>query len=84
MCNHGEHGERHIEIVVLPRVPRVPRVPVVESSSGVELPVRRIVARELLLCQDRPYHLNRDAILFQDGIVEGPVGHLARIHQLFV
>src|SRR5262245_32161626 len=50
----------------------------------VKLPIRRVIARQLLFCEQRADHLDRDAVLFKDRVMEGAVGHLAGIHKLFM
>ena len=47
----------------------------------VESPRRLVVARERLLFEARSNQVHRDRVLFQNGVVELPVGHLARLDE---
>src|SRR5262245_44619417 len=54
------------------------------SYRPIKLPARLEIACQLLFGQNRANHLDRDAVLFQNRVVKCAIGHLARIHQLFV
>src|SRR6266508_500412 len=52
------------------------------SAPFVEPPARPVVARQRLLGEQRAHHLDGHAAALQDGVVELPVGHLLRVHEL--
>src|SRR5262245_3655959 len=45
----------------------------------VKLPIRRVIARQLLFGEQGADHVDRDAVLLENRVVEGAVGHLAGI-----
>src|SRR4051812_28311458 len=55
---------------------------IADSLLG-KLPAGREVARQLLAREGGANQLDRDGVLAQDGVVEGAVGHLARVDELF-
>src|SRR5262249_48493540 len=50
----------------------------------VKLPIRLVIARQLLLGEQRANHLDRNAVLFEDRVVEGAISHLAGTHKIFM
>jgi len=46
----------------------------------VKLSIRRVIARQLLFGEQRADHLDRDAVLFEDLVVEDVIGHPAHPH----
>lgn len=52
------------------------------GNIPIKLPARPVIPVEPCVRQDCPHHLDRNAIVSQDGVVELLVGHLAGLHQL--
>src|SRR5437016_13778163 len=54
------------------------------GTSLIKPPARFEITAEFLPRQIGSYHLNRNAVLFQDGIVELAIGYPARVDQFLV